>query len=396
MRLRISILGGALFALAACAALPTATTQELRDEYIERTRELGFNPVYPPSEEWQVGDVYFFSHPVGRLDDVDDSARIHLGTITSVREDANEYLASRINFDNTSTDTSTDETRYVQADFSSGGIVGVNAGNRSSLPLVAFPSVEGSASSAASLGGIGIGSAFRIGFGQSERVTVDFGDTRVFGLPSGAFSMDLEDLRDEYVPLICGTPDEDGRWRQLERIFNRAFLVIEERQYAEGRDRMAANELCGEGRICQFLVITRTYQTRSIGYNYTGSAITSLAAARARGEISDTSGTPQIAAPDVNLTINVSEETPQTQIDALVAALNANAANVSGDTPSSTLQFLGFRGNSMSFRRNLQKPVALAFDAARYNLDGDGAACRLEVNDATGVITHDDSGQIWP
>ena len=90
----------ALFLVLACSALPK---KDLRDEYFEVVRELGLTPVYPPREELQVGDVFLVSTEPASPNDPEKTVSVWMGTLDTIRDEANRYLNSRINFENTNT-----------------------------------------------------------------------------------------------------------------------------------------------------------------------------------------------------------------------------------------------------------------------------------------------------
>lgn len=374
----------ALFLLAfhsGCTALTQGDADKLRDDYVENTRKLGLEPVYPPSEEFQVGDVYFVSHPSGAPDDIDNRAMIYLGTVPDVRTSANSYLASRINFGDTK--LSNTNLALAQPDFQRGAVA-TNSATRTSLPLVSYPSISGSASSAAAFGGFAFGNSSAFGLGQSESVSIDFGDTRAYGMPVGAVGILNKNFVRQYSGTVCR-----NQGIVLKQARNRAYLNIKRRQELKKTPALQnVDALCGHGRDCQIRITTRTLSTRQIDYAYTGASVANLAAAQARGAMSDNSQSTLAVPNPVDLSVTIGEETKPAQIQALVKALDVIPASGATATQSNALQFVGFQGNAARFMRKFQKPVAIAYEAVLYNFDGDAPSCGLKIDPESGELTN--------
>lgn len=365
-----------------CTALSQQDADKLRDKYIENTRKLGLEPVYPPNEEFQVGDVFFVSHPSGKPDDIDNRAMIYLGTIQDVRKRANNYLSTRINFGDTS--VKSDNLTESQSDFQ-GGVVSTNNAARTSLPLVSYPAVTGSASSAAAFGGFAFGSSSAFGLGRSETVSIDFGDTRGFGLPLGSIGILTNDFVKQYNGIVC-----QNEAQALKKARVRAFQNIQRRQKLKMLPSLKnENAMCMTGRDCHVRIITRTLTTRQINYTYTGATVGNLAATQARGELPDSPETTLAVPSTVDLNITIGAEADAANIQALVNALDVIPKSGPPATPTSSLQFVGVQGNAARFTRRLQKPVAIAHEAVFYDFDGGHSSCGLKLDPKSGVFSRD-------
>lgn len=328
--------------LTACSALPE---RDLLVEYFDTVREMRLTPVYPPREDLQVGDVIFFTYDPNAENDLDSTTRRWLGSLTSVMEVSNDYLASRINYESSVIDSSgtpdaSIAIRAGQTDLGS-GTVSLNNGERRTLPLVSFPSITGRASSAASLGGYGFLQSFGLALGRNETVTLDFGDTRAFGLPDGGVAIDGEyehEFRREICPIM------------MDVAFRRA-------------ENGVMTPACPAGLECRVAIVTRTFMTRSISFNYTNARIARLALNRLSGPVSDEPSTlPLPGNLDVNVTLG--PDADGTELDQLLSGMNTNleSAQVAGQETSG-LNFVGLQGNGLVFQRTFLKPVAVAYDA---------------------------------
>lgn len=344
-------LGALVFVLtlSACTAIPN---RDLRTQYLEMTRQLGLTPVYPPREEFNVGDVYFVSGNDSKPDDTSQTVRIWLGTIDDVRHQANRYMRSRINLEDTVAASNVLTTGGQQKDFEAGTVT-LNEDARKTLPLVTFPTVTGAASSAGALGSFGFTNAFGFNFGSSETVSIDFTDTRAFGAPIGATKMTTT-LRDEYLSKIC----------------SRKNIFVPTAQNLGAQKQIDISTMCSKGRSCGFAVITRTYTTRQIQYRYTSARIARLAAARSSGPSGADATTPQLpTSVDINLTVtgkNSAEELAK-----IANALQSSVSNPNNKAEFDGLNFVGFQGNALAFSRVFQKPVAVAFDASVFGVGAD-------------------------
>ncbi len=350
MRFRRLIFVGLIGALMSCTALPQGKGNDLIRDYLENAREIGLLPIYPPSEEFQVGDVYFASYAKGDPNDLDKSAFVYIGTLQSLRVAANNYLSSRIVYNDTTVPQGNKPA--IQADFDS-GTVALNNSARTSLPLITYPSATGSAGSAVGLGGFGFGSSVSFGFAQTESVSVNFNDTRAYGLPIGGVPLDLDQLGSEFVHKLC---------RKVGLSYNRASLILQDKEAIQKTE-----EMCDPNhRVCRFEAVTRTIRTRQIDYVYTGGSVASLAAAAARGEVADPKTT--LAVPgNINLDVTIGpEEANAANLTGLITALNNSTGAQAGSTPVNGLNFVGFQGNALRFQRHLQKPVAIAYEAFTY------------------------------
>lgn len=353
-----------LVALASCSAFPN---QNLRNNYVKAVDSQGLTAVYPPREEFQVGDVFIRSYDEKNLVDLDSRAVVWLGTLTSLQKQADLYMNSRINFEDTVlSGTGNDaEAKLDQPDFSSNNIPTNNTARRT-LPIVAFPVVTGAATTAGSLGGAGFVTSFGLGLGTTEKVSLDFTDTRVHGVPFGAATT-AGAFEGEYLKKICGIVP-DGR-TQLKVGFERLELA------AERLDGIDKSNMCKGDRTCDVAVITRTYVTRKLKFNYTSARITRLAAAQRLSPLPEAPTT--VAVPgNVDVTVTLGPDDDGKQVDALLSGISNSVANTGGqNSESAGLSFLGFQGNTLGFQRTFLKPLAIAYNSVNFPLDGRQEVC---------------------
>lgn len=331
-----------LAVVSGCSALPQ---KDMRREYFKAARTAGLTPVFPPREEFQVGDVYYFVYSERDPDDFASTQRTWLGTLTSVREVANEYLASRTNLvdTNLTKDGNSFDFKPGQDDLISGRVT-LNDGTRRSLLLESYPAITGAASTAASFGGFGFTRSFGLGLGRAETVSLDFGDTRKTGLPDGAIAIDGR-YENEFRRKICPRLHKN--------------IVAANKQQNE-----SDVFVCPEGYECLVAIVTDTVVTRKFSYTYSSAAISQLAATSLAGN-PETEPTETLNIPG-NLDVNVTLESDPdgTALQTLVTSLNNDVT--SGRTAAietNGARFVGLRANGLVFDRTFRKPIAIAYDA---------------------------------
>lgn len=343
---RVAVLVGITF-LTACSALPG---RDLYRQYTESVRDLSLVPVYPPREEFQVGDVYLIEYDESDPDDIGDREREWLGSLSAVQTISNEYLSSRINFPDSDLTPAMDDFAIAptQDDLRT-SIVTLANGERRTLPLVSFPAVSGQASTAGTLGGYGFLRSFGLALGQNETVSLDFGDTRVFGLER-ANVLVAEDPRvaAEFAHEICP-------------LLRRAMDPATDDQ---GRHTRVYD--CPEGQTCELMIVTQTVLTRTLNFTYTNARIARLALSRLDSPVSETPSVLPIPG-NLDVTVEVGPEADGEALSQLIAALSTQVQQVQSDVGStsetSSLNFTGLTARGLQFQREFRKPVAVAYDA---------------------------------
>jgi hypothetical protein len=331
MSFRIGLLS--LLFLLGCGAL---SQRDLRLEYFAQTRAIGMTPVYPPRGEVQVGDVYLIFTPADGGED--EATSLWVGRMTSMRDQAVAYLASRDNI---------------------GGLMptgtgAVKFGRMEELPAVNFPTMTGSAASSASLGAISPVFSGLFSVGSSDTVSMKFVDVRAFGMPFLSASVSAPDFRKNVCPAL------GGRIRALYQLL----------RYDPSTN---PNPPCGDpeaalkGQSCAIHVVTRTYLTRQIQFTYNqkrrvgGSlaTVTPLPAA-----------TPVAAIPSVAVSIdaNSTPDTATSVINALKAPASATYSSFGTTAVTETSQ--GF-----AFDQSFRDPLAVAYESVALSLRDANQLC---------------------
>ncbi len=310
--------------------------------YGKAARDIGLFPVYPPREEFQIGDAYMWSQSTT---EPNDTVSVYLDTLDWLRKKADTFMSSRIIFNNTG--TVTEGKRYISAsDIPQNGknLVLRSAAPpelASSLPIAAFPSITADAGFTGSLGITNVLSSLGLGGGRRTTVTLDFQDVRTY-----------------FVPNAPNMQQVLGELPRIGRYLNEAEVEL-------GRLvklRTGNPRPCGQGRKCGVAVVTRVYLTRQINYTYRNAEIVAAALRRAQPGTS-LSAVP--AAPPVTIAVNsgaggtVNTGDLDKQVEALRLQVDQLA---SGNAPGQSFRFETWSARGVTFASSYQRPVVVGWD----------------------------------
>ena len=336
-----------------------AGEEPVAEAYGDAVRELGIFPVFPPREEFQVGDIYFWSQSKS---DPSDTISVYIDTLDWVRQDASHFMLSRIVFTETDIDPAAQDAGEAADLYSEAGLLsrrqdltGDDRAVLTSLPIAAFPSITADAGFAGGLSISQLLAGVGLGGGGRTQLTLNFNDVRTYWVPKSRISNRVA----EVLPLLVG-----GK---------REFAVAEARRSLLTRHDGISADPCGDGRHCGFSVITRVYLTRRIDYTYRNASIVAAGLRRAEaqaGQLAQQGQAPQ-APPSVVVSVATgtdgSLDTTQTQqqLATLQQQVNSLAENQS---QGQGLSFSSWDALGITFSRNFQRPVAVGWDGFDLNL----------------------------
>jgi hypothetical protein len=325
--------------LSACGPL---VQRDLRQEYISQTRAIGMTPVYPPRGEVQVGDVYLVFTPADGGEDA--ASALWVGRMPSLRSQGLAYLASRDN---------------IGALMPTGNAAAAEPGPMRTLPAVNFPTITGSAASAASLGAVAPVLSGLFSAGSNDTVSMTFLDVRAFGVPYLAASLSVPDFQRNVCPALG----------------SRVSLL--QRQLGYNPNDPASIPPCGDpeaaarGQSCRLQVVTRTYLTREIkfSYNQRRRIGASAQAVRALPAPAPVAAIPAQPAVTVAIDANTLPDTATQVITALKAPTSTSFGNVGTVAVSETSQ--GF-----ALDQKYTDPLAVAYESLAVSLLQADDLCR--------------------
>jgi hypothetical protein len=323
-------------ALSGCTA---GSGDDLAREYQQKTRELGLFPVYPPREEFQIGDVYYWSRSSTNPNDV-ETVWVH--SMPWMRQEAEAFLNTRIVFSPLAAKDA------LQADIIGGRLRVRGEVSTDSLPISAFPEITADAGFVA---GAGIGRIFRaLGLSGGNRTTVslNFNDVRTYWVPNALVATRV---RAELAPIAIATTEQ--AMIDVQRLLNIR--------------RSTPTAACSAVRACGFTVVTRVYLTRNITYTYRSAAI--LQAAATRFSEGTQQGTTAAQPPTVNVTLNGVGAGTSAELQAELTALQGQVTSLArSQAPGEQIAFQSWDATGLKFSQTFQRPVAIGWDGFDYIL----------------------------
>lgn len=328
---------------------------DIRQEYSKTVRELAIVPVYPPREEFQVGDVFAVSYGPEIL----DTERLYLGNIPQVADRAEKYMASRIVFRSSGEQGDKDQQDTFGRGLTRRGEITIE-----SLPLAPFPQIQADAGWTGSLGVVDLLRAIGIGGGQRTNVLLSFEDVRTYGVPH-VEAGNVTDLENSAALMFL------QHSTLVDRELNRRVLI----EAAAGTNvESDPTKRCIGGYL-----VTKVYLTRKITYTYQNNSIVAAGIRRAEaGSDLSTLNPPDRISVNVNVDGNglITQETGDGEIDGFRTGLDDLAKSGSqGDT----LNFEGWDARGISFSQEFDRPVAIAYDGFTFQMGTEGTQpCTFE------------------
>lgn len=338
---------------------------DVRQEYSDTTLKLGITPVYPPSEEVQVGDVYALSIGKG----ANDILKVWIGEDTRAPKLANEYLQSRTAFNATTYGKAKDDTDqpYAQIDFDGEAPARRIDQSIKTLPVSGFPTVIADSASVLTAGQASFWGALGLSFGTESFVRLDFGDVRSHGFPKLFFAQKYGDtFRDHTWATFLGTTS-DNKSNSFPELVDSALRTETKRAEAAGDDVTAWEDRC-----LAIMTVTQVYLTRRIKYTFlsgtSGGAVglgavrvpdSSLAKdATVTGRDLTRSGDPREAAQSAE-SIDLTSS-----LESLIASSKIESIKLGAErgTNLGSLSFTGYDSSGAVFEQTFARPVVVGFD----------------------------------
>lgn len=346
----------------ALLVLPACSKQSdisIKQAYGEAVNELGIFPVFPPREEFQVGDIYYWSQSTS---DPSDTVSVYLTSLPWVRTEANRFLRDRVVFSGTEPEGSSPRQR----DFINNGRYVETRGEitqsdeLSSLSLTALPRVSVDTGFSSGIGIVNILNSIGLTDGGRTRLTLEFDDVRTYWVPNVELMPRIQTAAAVAIaPLIPAAEIE----------LNRLVSV----RTNSSNEATAPNQ-----RRKGFSVITRVYLTRKIDYTYVNGRISSAGLRRAdsilRAE-QQPGRTPGVQGAlvgsgltsdgDANEGPAVDDERLEQQVRALTTRVDNLASST---TRGQSLEFYSWNARGITFRQTYQRPVAVAWDGVEFSV----------------------------
>lgn len=354
---------------------------DIQTRYKETVSRSGITAIYPPREEFQVGDIFAVSYKPNNNDpfDLRDSVSVYIGESENVLKQAADHMASRIVFQRTKlkNNTTSSITEIQQNDTFHAGFSKRKAHSIQSLPIAAFPKVEADAGGTYSLG---IGRLLRsLGLAGSRRtvVSLDFNDVRTYWVPKVKVN-----IEGEFGNLINAIFVNPGHKRSIVSALEGKLRV------AHNSGRKVEPDI--NKRCTRYETITRVYLTRKIDYTYSNAQIIAGGLQRSREKGSTAPVTP---AP-INITVNangtVDNETLTSSINTITTAL---ATQTTAASNGESVGFTSWDARGMTFSKHFARPVAIGYESYSQTFSPFRLALRKQI-----LIFNQDNGkyQLFP
>lgn len=326
--------------LLGCSAVPNS---DISVQYKKEARKLGLNPVYPPREEFQIGDVYVWAR---RKVSLDQEVNVYMGSEHSFIHAADRFMAERIVFKPTK--AATDKSQ--QDDLFRRQLTQRSQNDIRSLPIAAFPSVSGDAGFSGGIGLLKALQAIGLAGGARTQVTLDFKDVRTYWVP-----------KVEAVKATGNNPIAT-----LQAVYKRnppgILKEILKQNYERSKLKVAGQTMCQADLDYGVSVVSRVYLTRTISYTYRNGRIVSAGIKRATAG-STLSQVP--AAPAVNVNVNTSGELDSN--DSQLSALQTQIDNLSkSQGKGDSVAFQTWDARGITFEQTYDRPVSIGWDGFEF------------------------------
>ena len=355
--LGVSGLALAIFGCSHSAQLETG----YQTPYMDTLHAMGLAPVFPPREDFQVGDIFLVAIPtddhdpkyifekrqsvwVGHIERLSEAALIH------VLKRRAPYFGSILE--------EIDHNRAEEASPSPQIPVTKRNIDFKSLPRVNFPAFSATAASAAQIAGALPSGAGGLALRAGEIISIYFPDLRSYGLPDGAVGYGATGTRTLQEAASADL------WANACPYLERARYALTRKLRTDGTIPQHRNACDREGGTdCAIHVVTQVYLGTEVQFSHStsssgalGLSLSSFNAARFQSE-----PLPVPQSPIVNVTVDASSQ-DEKGLQALTRLIEATKLN-QGDLSGSGFGMSQGRVTTLSFLTNEtnERPIAFAY-----------------------------------
>lgn len=318
---------------------PDVINKDIEEQYNNAVRDFGMSPVYPPREDFRVGDLFFTAFGKDGL----AVARIWVGRMEQVATQADSYAASFRKKKTTSSSNIEKSPEAASKKDSPTEDIWLE-----SLPIVSLPSITGSSSGAAYFGGQTPYVAGIMSDDMTRFVSVDFPNVRAHGFPAGAVTLNL-DFLNQFRAETC----------------KHVYYAHELLESAVAEKNMTCNPKLAEKLLgsrderpllsCRLELVTRVFLTDKINFTYGIRNGNRLSAGK------DNESLKILDSPAV--TVQVDNEGKQTVTFGSNKTSDATNDPLPKDSPLASLSIAGESNNGLIFSKEFDHPVTIGFDS---------------------------------
>lgn len=310
--------------------------------YSKSATDLGINPVYPPREDMQVGDIYAVENHTAKDRLTARSAYIDTIDMTSQIQ---AYLGTRYKFATTTTGTGPIvlDQQAIQAagqTDAAGGKV-LTKSDFQTLPITGFPEIEVDSGITVGVAGQPKGLAAVFGFEAAKtlKMSLRYGGVTSYSVPTivGAHMLNQ----------YCESPKTSINCEasSLAYVMNLKYNLGN-----KDKDQVKGGYIA---------LVSKVYLARQITYTF-NDAILAAAAAATQGA----GAAPTISGEAVNKAMDTDNAAMLSALADLQNSLNNASAAAKGGEGSGSVTFAGVSRNGVSFNEVFARPIVIGYEAA--------------------------------
>lgn len=333
--------------LTAFVMVPLAACSSMLKErpgitYAAHAEQLGINPVYPPREDLQVGDVYAVE--VHSLNERFAAKSAFVAPVNMSRE-ITAYLGTRYKFHETKAvapvEGSSDHgLKQWQSDVTNGSGVQPAMLQFTTLPVAGFPRIEVNSGVSIGVGGQPTGLAVAFGFAAAKtlKMSLQYSSVTSYEVPPPVAIRALQRYCDQVEQDRCAR-SEFGYW------INQKYQLDQD----------------DDGYVWEAgaLMVTKVYLARKITYTFNDATLAAAATATVAAE-RKAQEAPMLSPADINAVIASKDPELVTAMGALVRAVSTYAQQAREGEAAVTIAAI--TTNSVAIEETFPRPVVIGYE----------------------------------
>lgn len=325
-----------ILAIAACSSF----REPPGISYAKSVTDLGINPIYPPREDFQVGDLYAVENHSEK--DRLKARSAYIDTIDLTKQ-IEAYLATRYKFAPTATGTGpvTLNSQVIDATGQTDVVNGTLAkANFETLPITSFPEIEVDSGITVGVSGQPQGLAAVFGFEAAKtlKMSLRYGGVTSYSIPAIQAH--------HYLSVYCDDPIKGVNCE------NTSLAYVMNLKYGLGDgDR----DLVKGGYVA---LIDKVYLARQITYTFNDATLAAAAAAS-----QGAAAAPTVSPEAVNKALDTDNASMLAALADLQTSLNEASTKTNG-AGTGAVTFAGVSRNGVSFNEVFARPVVIGYEAA--------------------------------
>jgi hypothetical protein len=326
-----------LLAVAGCSSL----SEPAGVSYAKAVTQLGINPVYPPREDLQVGDIYAVEKHsyTDRL-----KAKSAFIAVNDVTGEIRKYLASRYKFADTEveavTGSSADQkVKRLQQDSRDGQLLPTRS-DLTTLPLDGLPQIEVDSGITVGVQGQPQGLAAVFGFAGAKtlKMSLQYGHVTSYEIPMAVAEDELRGF--------CGSHDWMCENEYLANWVNQKY------QLGPGNP--------GYVQTAGILMVTKVYLARQIVYTFNDATLAAAVASAVGDDGKTVKAAPQVSTAQIDKILATKDPKIMEAASDLINSLNTSAASNGGSQGAFSIGVVNKQ--SISISEIFDRPVVVGYE----------------------------------